>query len=386
MHPQRNAGVGRTAYGRPGRRRQAGGGRWVLGIAALGVLGLGAFLVWTRSPGRASTETKREAPTAVTVPATLPVAPGASPEEVARLLAIAPELTERGAQMLLDDRTSRTAEAVAESTLGVASAGFGQLNRQDVAELSDLFSAVYASLSSQDRGWMATYVEKLRAASLTSAESRRGRQLFSSGVEALPGEKRLRLQALLERAIVAELQGRRAARDNRRLAANATSTPAPARPAGQVGLPAGRIFLDWPTQATPTPARSRLEPAQRPPAQSTPSEADLRRSAAYNELRARFGQMVGQANALIDTAQVYVQANCQAIQGVTVDSECLAMERRIYGLACAVGTSLDEVAVIARKGFLPPGIVREARESTGLNAKVWSDIQRLSRQHCTRSR
>jgi hypothetical protein len=100
-------------------------------------------------------------------------------------------------------------DALAEAGLQLATAGFARLEREELSELGALFTQVYRSLGSANEQWMAGYVERLRSASLTADESRRGRALLTQGVNALPPARRERLRALLERAIAAGVQGRR---------------------------------------------------------------------------------------------------------------------------------------------------------------------------------
>jgi len=112
-----------------------------------------------------------------------------------------------------------------------------------------------------------------------------------------------------------------------------------------------------------------------------PSEADRRRAAALSQLRTKFDQMIKEGNALVATVRSYFRTNC-ATGGEGVLAQCASMEARVGSLACSVGTTLDEVDEIARRGMLPPGVVRKAREESGLDAPLWNEVQRLSREYC----
>jgi hypothetical protein len=111
-----------------------------------------------------------------------------------------------------------------------------------------------------------------------------------------------------------------------------------------------------------------------------PSEADRRRAAALSQLRAKFDLMINQGNALIRMAQTYFQTNCATGEGT--QAQCSSMRIQVGSLACSVGTTLDEVEEIARRGMLPPGVVRKAREESGLDAPLWNQVQKLSRDYC----
>lgn len=51
-------------------------------------------------------------------------------------------------------------------------------------------------------------------------------------------------------------------------------------------------------------------------------------------------------------------------------------------LSQLVGRNLDEIAEIARRGSLPPGVVRDVREQLGLHTALWDAVQRVARQVC----
>jgi hypothetical protein len=200
------------------RSRSRSWGCWLMGLSVLGLAAVGATLTWTRH----AQVTSHLAPHPVAISAVPAAQPApvaaASGEATARMLASAPELNQRSAEMLLTSRSFPTEEGLAESTLVVAEAGFERLDRSEVRELGDLFSQVYAGLGVADRQWMSTYVDKMRRASLSPEEARRGRELLSLGIKSLPPGKHLRLQALLAEAIAAGLQGRREAEERQRLA------------------------------------------------------------------------------------------------------------------------------------------------------------------------
>jgi hypothetical protein len=109
------------------------------------------------------------------------------------------------------------------------------------------------------------------------------------------------------------------------------------------------------------------------------TETDRRRLEALANIAARFERLVDDGNSLIYTARLYNQTNCTS---QPQPAECTAMQQSLDSLACSVGRSLDDVEEIARTGFLPPGLVREAREATGLDGQLWDTIRGLSRSHC----
>jgi hypothetical protein len=76
------------------------------------------------------------------------------------------------------------------------------LSKTETQELSQITSATYASLPWKDRGRLAAYVDRVRNRQSTSpGEDKEMGQLMRTAVLQLPPMRRLRLQALYEKAI-----------------------------------------------------------------------------------------------------------------------------------------------------------------------------------------
>jgi hypothetical protein len=115
-----------------------------------------------------------------------------------------PVLTPAAAELLMARSEAKMLEpdqAFRRSFDAVASA-LSAWNRNDSQELGKLIASCYQGLTGRDRTRLAAYVEKVRAHQLTSPqEDREMQQLMKSAVLRLPAGRRLRLQALFERAV-----------------------------------------------------------------------------------------------------------------------------------------------------------------------------------------
>lgn len=180
----------------------------VVGAVALSLVG-GAVYFWLASAGMAplpaALATPR--PPASTAPRPIPVRdPKAT---AAELLALAPELTPASAALLVSDVPNATGPGLADLGLVVATRGFDQMERDELAEMAALIEEAYATLPPGDHAWMGEYMRMLRDGSLAAADGVRGRRLLTQGVNALAPPRRERLQALMETAIRAGLKARR---------------------------------------------------------------------------------------------------------------------------------------------------------------------------------
>lgn len=308
----------RSHFVAPGRRTGASGGRsrswggWIVSLSVLSLAAVGATVTWTRRVQ----VTSIPSPPPVAIPE-VPVAQStpaetASGDATARMLASAPELNQRSAEMLLTSRVSPTEEGLAESTLGLAAGGFERLDRTDVRELGDLFSQVYAGLGVADRQWMSVYVDKMRSVSLSPEESRRGRELLTVGIKSLPQAKRLRLQALLEKAIAGGLRRRREAEDRQREAGPRIASNEPGlRPAmnEEDPMPAvATVPFSAPTASPPPPQavggsgqQWRAGSASREPAEASARGESYWRS-RMEQARARVSQLEAEVKQLDEKA------------------------------------------------------------------------------------
>src|SRR4029079_15097648 len=147
----------------------------------------------------------------------------------AELQALAPELTPASAALLVSDVPNATGPGLADLGLVVATRGFDQMERDELAEMAALIEEAYATLPPGDHAWMGEYMRMLRDGSLAAADGVRGRRLLTQGVNALAPPRRERLQSLMETAIRAGLKTRRrdAAPDDE----PAPSGASPSRPA-----------------------------------------------------------------------------------------------------------------------------------------------------------
>lgn len=219
----------------------------VLGlVAGVGAaLALGFVLLRARAtPPTAITAPPPAAP-AVSVAASVPVPtpPPAIDDEgaaVQKLAATYPELTTAGAAALLRDVRERGLSelVLAHRGLVAASDGFAVLSEAERSELGRLFDRIFASTDGAEGGLLRRYVAAVRAGDLDAALGEKGRARLTAAVNGLPGEQRTRLQALLEKSMVAGLSNRRDA-ELRTQRALLLPPPPPAQPAAMPARPAG---------------------------------------------------------------------------------------------------------------------------------------------------
>jgi len=308
--------------------------RILIFVAALtAVLAIAAVSTW-RTPSGLPHGGPSGAPAAL--PAGAPPVPAVDPRVVAReLVTLAPELTLASAEMLAREFPGPSGQGLAEMGLLFASSGFDLMERAELLEMGQLFEEVYATLPPPDRDWMGEYMRMLREGSLSAGASVRGRQLLTQGVNLMPAERRVRLQALIEKAIGAALEARRKAKG--RTPAPATPLPAPMQP-----------HVPMPPNSPPA------EPAGIvPSASATPAQGEAYWRSRMKEARARVAQLKQQ----VEKLDTIVRQNS--------GSTSLAQKSRIEQLTqmreelAAAERAIGEIEDQARKAGALPGWLRE---------------------------
>ena len=115
-----------------------------------------------------------------------------------------PQLTAPAAEMLMAQSEAKVLEPdqAFRRSLDALSRAIPSLSKTETQELSQITSATYASLPWKDRGRLAAYVDRVRNRQSTSpGEDKEMGQLMKTAVLQLPPMRRLRLQALYEKAI-----------------------------------------------------------------------------------------------------------------------------------------------------------------------------------------
>jgi GYF domain 2 len=115
-----------------------------------------------------------------------------------------PQLTAPAAEMLMSQSEAKVLEPdqAFRRSLDALSRAIPTLSKTETQELSQITSATYASLPWKDRGRLAAYVDRVRNRQSTSpGEDREMGLLMKTAVLQLPPMRRLRLQALYEKAI-----------------------------------------------------------------------------------------------------------------------------------------------------------------------------------------
>ncbi|MBN2372069.1 MAG: hypothetical protein JXO72_16425 [Vicinamibacteria bacterium] len=116
--------------------------------------------------------------------------PFLSPETAETLMSMS------DAEVLEPDEVFRRAQKLAAS-------GIPRLEKTEIAEFRGLNDAMYASIPRRQRNQIARYLEKLRRGELSAAkEDREMRSLLKQATLSLGAEKRARLQALYQKAIL----------------------------------------------------------------------------------------------------------------------------------------------------------------------------------------
>jgi hypothetical protein len=115
-----------------------------------------------------------------------------------------PQLTVPAAEMLMARSEAKVLEPdqAFRRSLDALSRAIPTLSKAETQELSQLTSATYGALPWKDRGRLAAYVDRVRNRESTSpGEDREMGQLMKIAFLQLPPMRRLRLQALYEKAI-----------------------------------------------------------------------------------------------------------------------------------------------------------------------------------------
>jgi hypothetical protein len=88
------------------------------------------------------------------------------------------------------------------------SRGLHALSTEETHTLAEIYGQVYAPIPEGERVRLARYLERVKEGEFVRPEEGQAmRQLLRDGVMGLPGEVRVRLQALNEKAIAAGLSG-----------------------------------------------------------------------------------------------------------------------------------------------------------------------------------
>ncbi len=115
-----------------------------------------------------------------------------------------PQLSAPAAEMLMARSEAKVLEPdqAFRRSLDALSRAIPTLSKTETQELSQLTTATYGALPWKDRGRLAAYVDRVRnRESTTPGEDKEMGQLMKSAVLQLPPMRRLRLQALYEKAI-----------------------------------------------------------------------------------------------------------------------------------------------------------------------------------------
>jgi hypothetical protein len=115
-----------------------------------------------------------------------------------------PQLTAPAAEMLMAQSEAKVLEPdqAFRRSLDALSRAIPTMSKAETADLSQITTATYGSLPWKDRGRLAAYVDRVRNRESTSpGEDKEMGQLMKTAVMQLPPMRRLRLQALYEKAI-----------------------------------------------------------------------------------------------------------------------------------------------------------------------------------------
>jgi hypothetical protein len=129
---------------------------------------------------------------------------------VDQLVLEAPELSRPAAEALVQDRlsTGQKADDLAQTHVQMVSRGLRALSTEETHALAEIYAQVYAPIPEGDRVRLARYLERVKEGEFVRPEEGQAmRQLLRDGVMGLPGDVRVRLQALNEKAIAAGLSG-----------------------------------------------------------------------------------------------------------------------------------------------------------------------------------
>src|SRR5262245_30043332 len=115
-----------------------------------------------------------------------------------------PQLTAPAAEMLMAQSEAKVLEPdqAFRRSLDALSRAIPNFSKTETADLSQITSATYGALAAKDRSRLAAYVDRVRNRESTSpVEDKEMGQLMKTAVMQLPPMRRLRLQALYEKAI-----------------------------------------------------------------------------------------------------------------------------------------------------------------------------------------
>ncbi len=129
---------------------------------------------------------------------------------VDQLVLEAPELSRPAAEALVQDRLSsgQRVDDLAQTHVQAVSRGLRALSTEETRALAEIYAQVYAPIPEGERVRLARYLERVKAGGFVAPEEGQAmRQLLRDGVMGLPGDVRVRLQALNEKAIAAGLSG-----------------------------------------------------------------------------------------------------------------------------------------------------------------------------------
>jgi hypothetical protein len=150
---------------------------------------------------------------APSAPAPNTPAPSAPPLGQAPAVAAAireiPLLSAQAAENLMSRSAAQVLEPpeVFRRAYGSVGRGLWALSRAESKELGDLHTLIYDSLPAAQRSRLGDYIDRARSRyATTPEEDRQMTQVMKSAVLALPADKRIRLQALFEKAMTAGLE------------------------------------------------------------------------------------------------------------------------------------------------------------------------------------
>jgi hypothetical protein len=85
--------------------------------------------------------------------------------------------------------------------------GLHALSKPESKEMGDLHTLIYSSLPPAERDRLGDYIDRARSRyATTPEEDRQMSRLMKTVVTSLPADKRVRLQALFEKAMIAGLE------------------------------------------------------------------------------------------------------------------------------------------------------------------------------------
>jgi hypothetical protein len=119
-----------------------------------------------------------------------------------------PELSRGAVEELVRERLSKGegTDDLSAAALRVVSQGLYTLRSAETQELGEIYAQVYGPIPEEERVRLARYVQQVRAGlPVAGDEAQAARQLLRQGIDSLPEEARVRLQALNDKAFRAGL-------------------------------------------------------------------------------------------------------------------------------------------------------------------------------------